>query len=321
MAVLKVYNGASWDTPNSKVYNGASWADPVMKYYSGTAWVPLDAATGVSVSALANGDFNSNLGPPESFCRTGVQFNSNGNEYECTATGSFSQNVNTWLVSGLASQVWVEFIRTGGNKTSWSSGQANNTRYSLSTSRTFYVEDFPAGFASTITGYFRFHDAATGGNVLQTTSGATWNAWCENNSCPLCCFTPDTLVTMANGFDMQIGSIREGDMVMTPEGPERVAEVITRVNRPMYFLQFDDDSHLKISSDHPIHVVGKGPAAINCPVDYKDLGLPAPLIAGDYAVDRFGNHRKLVFIATLEYPGTVYTLGNKAFYANGKLVY
>lgn len=130
------------------------------------------------VTAQANGDTNTRLTGVGGYCSVGAGFNTSGFEFECTNTGSFTVNQGKWLNSGSSSEVWVEFIRTGGTKSSWDhSGQSNNTRYQLSTTRNFEIRDTSAlGGAQTIIGRFKFWDAATGGNVLDETSNATWSA-------------------------------------------------------------------------------------------------------------------------------------------------
>lgn len=48
MALLKVYNGASWDTAVGKVYDGAAWEDK-MNFYNGSAQVEL-YPTGITMT-------------------------------------------------------------------------------------------------------------------------------------------------------------------------------------------------------------------------------------------------------------------------------
>lgn len=104
----------------------------------------------------------------------GAQFNSNGIEYERSpSTGSYNSSQGNWLDSGSASDVWVEFIRTGGVAAAWD-GISNSTRYNLGTTRSFGITD--GGGSNSIIGYFRFWDAASGGTNLVDTSGATWSA-------------------------------------------------------------------------------------------------------------------------------------------------
>lgn len=324
MAAIKVWNGSAWVQPNVKHYSGAAWVDHETKYWTGSAWETLEAASGPIVSARADGRSNSNLNPPNTSCRVGCQFSTNGLEYELTSTGGLT-NSTTWLDSGSNADVWVEFIRTGGTKTAWDS-LANNTRYNLGTTRTFYLDDFQAGSESTIIGYFRFWDAASGGNQLQQTGSATWYAWNEFQSCPLCCFTPDTLVTTARGLAVPIASLRAGDEIMVMRNgeivSEPVGEVIVRINRPMILIQFSDGTQLKASTDHPIDVKDVGPAAFDFIENpYKDLEKRAQLLAGMEVTTERGDTKTIDFIAKIEHPGPVYSLSNETFFANGFLVY
>ena len=108
-------------------------------------------------------------------CYAGIQFNSNGIEYERDpATGTFNINKGNWLDSGSASDVWVEFVRTAGAAWNDPGPPATLTygvRYNLGTTREWKMYRVSFG-ESTITGYFRFWDAASGGNQI-TPSSAT----------------------------------------------------------------------------------------------------------------------------------------------------
>ena len=165
MAALKIYNGSSWVTAVAKTYNGSAWEDQ-MKFYDGAAWQEL-YASGPVVSATVNGRTNFLLGGS---CYSGARFYTTGVEYEITSTNG-SVSMGNWLDSGAASEVWVEFIRTGGNQTNFV-GLTSGVRYQLSSNRSFYVRALLNQFKS-ITGYFKFWDAASGGTLLQQTSSAT----------------------------------------------------------------------------------------------------------------------------------------------------
>ena len=73
MALLKVYNGASWDIAIAKTYNGTAWEDK-MKFWNGSIWVELYAGIVVTVSGenifhvVANGNT----------ARAGVRVNNDG---------------------------------------------------------------------------------------------------------------------------------------------------------------------------------------------------------------------------------------------------
>jgi hypothetical protein len=131
--------------------------------------------SGPTVSASADGDSNFRLG---STCYAGAYFASGGLEYEYTNSGgTTSLGVGgdaQWLDSGSGSEVWVQFVRTGGSKTVFDS--LGSGRYQLSSDRGYRINTTGSNDLQNITGYFRFYDAASGGNLLQQTSSATWTA-------------------------------------------------------------------------------------------------------------------------------------------------
>ena len=158
--------------------------------------------------------------------------------------------------------------------------------------------------------------------VDQTTTGQTWEAWTEFDACPTCCFTPETLILMADNTHMPIGEIQPGDLIRVENGIESVGEVIVRENRFMFHLTFSDGNALILSDDHPIYVENKGYASVN-PVygEYKDLGVPKKLEVGDKAIKEDGRTVKITEIQKYEYRWEVYTLSNTKFFAGGILVY
>lgn len=125
-------------------------------------------ATGPTVSPVNPGGSNSRgLGT----CYAGVTWNSDGIEYTNVAgnaTATISQGA--WLDTGLNSEVWVELTETAGAFTVGPLG-----RVQLSTSRVFYVSQASVG-SSTVTCYFTFYDAASGGNTLATSATNTYTA-------------------------------------------------------------------------------------------------------------------------------------------------
>ena len=280
---------------------------------------------GLQVSAVANGQSNEGEETAYSAVYAGAWFGSNGQEREYTVSGSTSSLVGDWLDSGNAADVWIVFTRTAG-ATDWDSGHQPGTRYNLGTSRGFYMVDYVAGGGSaTISGYFRFYDAATGGNLLERapdTGSSTWSATRNIVACPLCCFTPDTLVLMADNTHMPIGEIQPGDLIRVENGIEAVGEIIVRENRAMHMLTFENGSELILSDDHPIFIENKGYAAVN-PVygEYKDLGVPKKLEVGDRAIDEMGRTLRITRMDEYQYRWEVYTLSNSRFFAGGVLVY
>lgn len=145
--------------------------------------------------------------------------------------------------------------------------------------------------------------------------------------CPLCCFTPETLITMADHSYKRIDQIEIGDAVLSFNSElginesKTITEIITRVNRVMFEITFDNSKTLNASDDHPLYVVGKGYASINPQPSYKDLKKIEQLNIGDYVIDSDGEEHQIMELRPIDYPETVYTFAETKFYANGILVY
>lgn len=317
MGITKYYTGSAWTEGNWKYYTGSAWADPVAKYYNGSSWISVDDQIVVSprVDGASTTRENNN-------CFVGFQIASSGTEYEYNNVGSLV-SATTWLDSGTAAEVWVMWTRTGGTLSDWNNlgGGNNNVRLQCSTTRSFRISRTTTG-TDTIQGYTRWYDAATGGKLLFTTSTVTWSAERTFNACPTCCFTPDTLITMADGSKKPIGQIEVGDLIRTnPYNTEAVTGVITRTDRVMYKMTFADGSHLILSEDHPIMTSELGWACINSRWEYKNLGMVPELKVGMTAQTEAGLLVPIARIEKVDYTGTVYTLENAQFFANGWLVY
>lgn len=289
--------------------------------YASAASAAAGGGGGVAptVSASAPGDSNTSA---FSARYVGVKFDTDGEEYLLSGSSSsnFDSTLGTWLDTGTSDQVWVEYIKTAGSSFL---GKTSGVRYNISVDQLFYGRDLNVGSDSfSCTCYFRFWDAASGGSTLQTTSSQVWYAR-YFNTCPTCCFTPDTAITMGNGSTMHIADIKVGDIIMVDGGVEAVTEVITRTDRAMFDITFLDGRVLTASDDHPLYVDGKGFAAINPDprIDYKDLGIAEVLAVGDMVLDQDHNLNKVLMIQQVEFPETVYTFGNSCFFANGMLVY
>lgn len=125
--------------------------------------------TGPSVSATADGCSNFRS---SGTVYGGPRFLNTGAEQEYTNTGGVTSKGN-WLDSGASSEVWVEWTRTGGSLANWDVWPGAG-RHQLSTTRSYQINRSSAGVES-IAGYFRFYDAASGGNLLQQTSTVTWS--------------------------------------------------------------------------------------------------------------------------------------------------
>jgi hypothetical protein len=272
--------------------------------------------------ASINGDVNSRL---DNWCYAGQVFYTTGIAYEYTPSSGITAGF-TYLTAGDAADVWIMWTRTGGTLSDWDSlgGGNNNVRRNITSNIAYRLVDkisSTAGGAETITGYFRAYDAASGGNLLATSSTVTYSARMWHDACPLCCFTPDTPVTLASGLEVPIGTVQVGDKIKTLNGTEEVQEILVRTNRPMVRIHFENGQHIDASTDHPFHVKGKGPSSVNPEVEYKDIGLPETLSVGDLVSNQNGGHNTITGLQPIEYPGQVYTFSNKLFYANGKLVY
>jgi len=171
MAVLKVYSGSSWVDAIAKTYNGSAWENQ-MKFHDGSSFVPL---YGPMTSAAADGDVNVR---ELAICFAGVDFLADGLEYEYTPSGG-TTFVNRWLDRGANSDVWVERVVTAG---SWNSRDPGSGRHLLSSDRKFRCKADVSGTTFTVTGYFKFWDAASGGNLLQQTASVVYSAFWDDLS-------------------------------------------------------------------------------------------------------------------------------------------
>jgi hypothetical protein len=279
--------------------------------------------SGPEVSARLDGALTSRTNLT---CFSGFQIASSGTEYEYNNAGTLT-NSTTWLDKGSSGEVWVMWTRTSGTLSDWNNLGAgnNNVRLQCSTTRSFRLNRTSAGF-SDIFGYCRFYDAATGGNLLQTTSTVEWQATYLFDGCPICCFPPGTMILMADGTEKPVEHVEVGDMMMIYDDgtqmlvPSPCSEVITREDVPMVRATFDDGSVLEMSIDHPLYINGAGPAAV-FGTQYKGNDV-IPLTVGMPVLT--ANHWQVTTIKSLElfnYSGKVFTFGNSPFVANGKVVY
>lgn len=282
---LNAYRGTTWFTDAGGSGTFSSGAISMSEFYSKRATSP-------------GGTFTPN-GSTSSGARTALSSSGGAGAASVTVTCT-------------ASATWT-YVRTSG-----SFGSANVASGGSATSITFnMVNGAGARFSSW---------------TLDATSGSNTRYWTvsldtDGTSCARCCFTPDTLIRMADGSSKPIGEIQVGEFILVYDEilmsnvAVPVSEVITRVDRAMYELTFDNGNSLRTSEDHPLYVVGKGYASVAPAPDYKDLGLPNRLEVGDQVVNELGVPTSIVAIKPIEYPGTVYTFGNSRFYANGVLVY
>ena len=163
--------GGTWKTITDCGINvGGTWKTPSEIHINVAGTWKKVWPTGPAVSALANGDYNSGS---TGTIYVGVKFATDGEEYERTPIGGYGTTVGTWLDAGTSSEVWVEYIKNSG--TSFV-GKTPGTRYQLSSDQQFYLTATSLISYRTINCYFKFWDAATGGNLLDTTGSASWTA-------------------------------------------------------------------------------------------------------------------------------------------------
>lgn len=319
----KINVAGVWKEPTPSINVAGVWKSPDnIKINVAGTW--KEVYTSLSVSIDVNGRTNTR---ENANCYAGAQFATSGINYEITASAGYA-NVGTWLDAGTASDVWVQWVRTGGTLGAWNSINPGTGRVQVSTTRTYRIVRATTG-TDTIIGYFRAYDAASGGNLLDTGATGTYSAQRTYNGCPLCCFTPETLVTMASGLQVPIGQLKAGQKVLIqrPENGEftweKIGEIIEVSGRTMYTVYFSDGSYFNVSDDHPMSVEGKGYAAINPVYTYKNLAVDQieTVKVGDRVTTQGGTSVAITKIEPLDYPGTVITLSNSFWFADGKLVY
>jgi hypothetical protein len=225
--------------------------------------------------------------------------------------------------STLSSYFDVIFTKTAGTTPS---GSAVNTWIQCSTGPSWSLTASVSGDGyelKSCSGTLQIRRRSDSVVIVSVASEITAEAQSTTPPCPTCCFTPETLITMADGSTKPIVMVTTGEWIMVRGGTKQVTEIITRTNRVMYQIQFADGRVLNASEDHPLYVVDKGYAAINPGVggNYKDLGIPDQLYVGDLVLDSDGRENQIVSITDLDYPETVYTFAESEFYANGMLVY
>ena len=159
MAVLKVYNGASWGVAIGKTYNGAAWEDQ-MKFYDGSAWQEL-YATGPAVSMFGGINYNYRA---SGYCYAGTRFNAAGDEKWMTQDAAWTTNKGNWLDSGAPSEVWIQ--RTINSGTLGYDGIGSG-RVALTSDRFFYIWRNTSGVKTCVVTCYMY-DAASGGNLLES---------------------------------------------------------------------------------------------------------------------------------------------------------
>ena len=311
---------------------GGSNPIAINEYYAGGSYVPSGTANATSVSIPTSGqiaysNFSGAAGElPVSIlarypsctyfgkgsCNAYMRFFTNGT---CEAYGSSNY---TWLNSGTASTYDVRQTRTGGSYSTLS-GMTNTVWYNMSTTRTGYLLSPALGGTRTYWGNVCMKYNAN--STLIDCNVSQWYAFTDyTGGCPLCCFTPNTPITMADGSKKLIIDIEVGDEIKTYRGSKRVTEILVRENMHVYKIMFNDEFELDATDDHPMYVRDKGWSCIKPQYKYKDMGIPHQLEIGDFVVGENGEF-EVTSIVEVWYPWKVYTFPETEFYANGILVY
>jgi hypothetical protein len=314
---------------------GGSNPIAINEYYAGGSYVsnPTANSTGTNIPTSGTIAFSNFSGatavtvPPVSVLDRNVadtvyggqanawaRFNSNG-----LVQGTLNEGAFTWLNSGSAGSYDISQTKTGGNYGTGLSGMTNATWYVLSTTRTMYLLDPIAGNYRDV--YTDVKIKYNANSTVIDSNNWYFYAWGKNTACTFCCLTPETLIAMATGDFKKIKDIVIGDVILTRNGPKAVTEIITRDYRRMYEFTFADGRTLNISDDHPVYVRDKGYSCVNPMGEYKDMGIPDKLEAGDFVQNQDGSYNELISIREIYYPWTVYTFAETEFYANGILVY
>lgn len=280
--------------------------------YRGTTWYTDAGGSGTfSSGAISMSEFYSKrpTAPGGTFSPDGsTSSGSRTSLYQYQYYGTASQTISctqsaTWTYTGVSGG--------GGSVTIASGSSATSITFSIASTTIFRTRTWNV-------------DATSGSNTRY------WAVTVEaegDGNCPFCCFTPDTLIRMADGSEKPIVDVQVGEFILAYDDLSQlnvavpVKDVIVREGRPMYTYTFEDGKTLVASEDHPLYVVGKGYVSINPSIGYKDMGVPGHISVGDFVVNELGIRNKIVGIDPHPYEGTVYTFGNSKFYANGVLVY
>lgn len=295
----------------------------------------LRAADHVTVGGSANdyvyaiADFDTQISPSTAFANAVARYWTYG--YLNTQYTYRSHPLRLQLRrddDSLLDHIQIRRVHTGG--THVASGAANNTWINANTSPEWYVEATRTTIgtnARTSFGNMNWRWTANSQVFANAQTNLSATATVEFDTCPTCCFTPETPITMADGSIRTIGEIQVGQLIRVFDHETRqfvseaVKEIITVERKNVYKFTFADGRTLDATDDHPMYVRNKGYAALKPVDDYKDLGLAEIIAVGDFVVDENDNDNEIISIEEIYYPYTVYTFLNSKFYANGMLVY
>ena len=227
----------------------------------------------------------------------------------------------TWLNSGTSSTYDIKQTRTGGNYTTVQGNMANNTWVRMNVQRTTALLSPTLGGIRTYTANVQLKYNAN--STIIDYNSMSWVAETEYlNGCPTCCFTPNTLVSMADGTKKYIDLVEVGEEIKTLDGNKKVTEIIIRENFKVFKIMLNDELEIDATQDHPFYVRDRGWSSIN-PIhdDYKDIGKCRKMEIGDPIVGEDGKDYIVTSITEIYYPYKVYTFAESKFYANGLLVY
>ena len=210
----------------------------------------------LAVSLRANGDANQQTGTAT---YAGMNFQTNGYEYEYTSQGT-NASASQYVTGGDSSEVWIRWTRTGGTLSDWNSlgGGYHNVRRQVSSNVPYRLIQTVPGF-STIIGYIRAYDAASGGNLLDTGPTVEWKATYvyEAPEPGPACFTGNMLVLMADGTEKPIADILMGDMVMSLntetnqlEGARVYSTMVPRICN-IYKIKLSNGKTVETTIEHP----------------------------------------------------------------------
>src|SRR5210317_2034344 len=314
---------------------GGSNPIAINEYYAGGSYVPSGTANATSTSIPTSGqiaysNFSGATGtlPAQIFIRSpDCSYIGKGscNAYALWNTGG-TASINgasnyTWLNSGASSTYDIKQTRTGGNYTVVTGNMANNTWVRLNINRSNNLLSPPLGGTRTYTANVQLKYNAN--STIIDYNSMTWFAeTIYSNGCPTCCFTPNTLISMADGTKRHIDLVKVGDEIKTLDGNKKVTEIIIRENFKVFKIILNDELEIDATQDHPFYVRDKGWSSIN-PIhdDYKDIGMCEKLEIGDPIVGEDGEDYVVTSITEIYYPYKVYTFMESKFYANGLLVY
>lgn len=161
MAVLKVYNGSTWDTIIGKTYNGSTWEDK-MRFYDGTRFEELYPVVPPEVTVAATKAIFSGPNLFPSVSNAICKVDEDGDLYSKITGGSFIA-YETWLDVGTNNQVWVERTIISGTLTI----DPGAGRLACTAERIYTVLQVGEGQKVCVID-LKWYDAVSGGSLLDT---------------------------------------------------------------------------------------------------------------------------------------------------------